>query len=328
MKKAVIALVVVAILLSGVILGYSYMNAWEGGDCYLINEKGEKVSDIHIEKNYLLYDGGFGGALVILSNRWPKASSRYNEAYAFVDNKGKIVIGPSTRKIEYHGKGIFSIEDELYDAQGRKLGKTERGIIGRFADNGLATLETGVVPSFVGYIDVNGNYVIEPKFYDGEMFASNGLAGVRDKNGLWGYIDETGEYVIEPKYEYAGVFADGLAPVRYKDGSWAYIRENGETAFDLSCEYANEFYEGHAVIKKDDRMQYFIDTNGNILSSDGDLDDYYNHVNNIGIERAKGENGLWGYVGTDGAWVILPCYEYAGDFDSVGRVAVVKDPEH
>jgi hypothetical protein len=177
-------------------------------------------------------------------------------------------------------------------------------------------------------IDVNGNYVIEPKFYDGEMFASNGLAGVRDKNGLWGYIDETGEYVIEPKYEYAGVFADGLAPVRYTDGSWAYIRENGETAFDLSCEYANEFYEGHAVIKKDDRMQYFIDTNGNILSSDGDLDDYYNHVNNIGIERAKGENGLWGYVGTDGAWVILPCYEYAGDFDSVGRVAVVKDPEH
>ena len=50
----------------------------------------------------------------------------------------------------------------------------------------------------VGFIDVNGDFVIEPQFENTGFFTTIGLAGAVDHSGLWGYIDETGAFVGEP----------------------------------------------------------------------------------------------------------------------------------
>lgn len=62
-----------------------------------------------------------------------------------------------------------------------------------------------------GYLDLQGNVVVEPRF-DGASNFSEGLAAVAvgDK---YGYIDKTGNMVIPPCYEEARDFHEGLAYV-------------------------------------------------------------------------------------------------------------------
>ena len=64
-----------------------------------------------------------------------------------------------------------------------------------------------------GYVDRNGNVVIEPQFDEAYEF-SDGLAWAV-KDGKSGYIDNTGALVIEPG-KYGFPFADGLASVFWR----------------------------------------------------------------------------------------------------------------
>ncbi len=84
-----------------------------------------------------------------------------------------------------------------------------------------------------GYIDKEGNYVVEPKYHDAWNF-HEGLAVVKVE---WarGYIDREGNYVIEPKYQYAGPFRDGKACVMLDD-VWEYIDHEGKKVGDAEPE--------------------------------------------------------------------------------------------
>lgn len=84
-----------------------------------------------------------------------------------------------------------------------------------------------------GYIDKNGEMVIEPKFHDAWNF-HEGLALVKIE---WarGYIDREGNYVVEPKYQYGGPFIDGKAKVMLDD-VWEYIDREGNKVGDAEPE--------------------------------------------------------------------------------------------
>ena len=65
-----------------------------------------------------------------------------------------------------------------------------------------------------GFIDLQGNYVINPQF-DLVYSFSEGLAAVQigDWNtGKWGFIDRQGNYVINPQFDYVWFwsFSEGL----------------------------------------------------------------------------------------------------------------------
>ncbi len=71
----------------------------------------------------------------------------------------------------------------------------------------------------VGFIDIDGNVIIEPQFKSAYTF-HDGLAPVKlpgDAGTLWGYIDKSGEFVIKPAFIVAHVFEDGLAFVETKE---------------------------------------------------------------------------------------------------------------
>ena len=84
-----------------------------------------------------------------------------------------------------------------------------------------------------GYIDSNGEMVIEAKFHDAWNF-HEGLAVVK-MDWARGYIDTEGKYVIEPKYQYAGPFHDGKAKVMLDD-VWEYIDHEGKKVGDAEPE--------------------------------------------------------------------------------------------
>jgi len=72
-----------------------------------------------------------------------------------------------------------------------------------------------------GFIDTDGNVVIDFKFDDALSFGQH-LAAV-EIDGLWGYISIIGQVVIAPEYLEAKSFSNGSAPVRTQRG-WQIIR--------------------------------------------------------------------------------------------------------
>lgn len=73
-----------------------------------------------------------------------------------------------------------------------------------------------------GFMDLNGNLVIEYQYQDAQPFGY-GAAAVKTGN-KWGFIAPNNRVVIEPEFEGAKCFtADKLCPVK-SDGKWSYLK--------------------------------------------------------------------------------------------------------
>ena len=84
------------------------------------------------------------------------------------------------------------------------------------------------------FMNVKGEFIIGPTYFDVEEFSKDGLAAVQLENGKWGFISSKGEPVIPYEYQIAPAFRntgkgfiDGLALVKGKQG-WGFIKPNGE----------------------------------------------------------------------------------------------------
>ncbi len=115
---------------------------------------------------------------------------------------------------DFDGKKIIDINKWIADGPD---GYTVRKVIeGKGTSYGAFTLSGKKI------VDVENAKV-------GEV--SEGLVAVqKEKDGKFGFVDLKGNYVIEPKYDRAGYFNGGLAPVM-KDGHWGYVNRIGEDTF-------------------------------------------------------------------------------------------------
>lgn len=66
-----------------------------------------------------------------------------------------------------------------------------------------------------------------------------GYIAYQDTNGKWGYVDKNGQIVIEPQFAKARSFSNGLAAV-YDGTAWGYINTNGMIVID--CQYLDAGY--------------------------------------------------------------------------------------
>lgn len=111
-----------------------------------------------------------------------------------------------------------------------------------------------------GFIDHSGNLVI-PQIYSGANNFSEGLAAVRDNNGLWGYIDKAGNTVIPFEYNSVYSFVGGLSAVS-KDGKTGYINTQNEVV--IPFEYEDGFGAGDGVCTVAKNGKYgLVDYNNN-----------------------------------------------------------------
>ena len=144
------------------------------------------------------------------------AKVKVNGKYGYINKNGEIVINPTSSL----GAGSFSDGIACFNIKGKwvyinttgkTLFKTDFGQVGDFSEglakvakSGLLEVQTDkpYVPGQLnvgmnkikwGFINPNGEIMIEPKFDEVENF-SNGLAQV-SIDGDWGYINKTGEFV-------------------------------------------------------------------------------------------------------------------------------------
>ena len=76
-----------------------------------------------------------------------------------------------------------------------------------------------------GYVDENGNWVIDPRFMVADEF-EQGVARVQ-LDGMWGFLKEDGSWLVEPNLHYAHPFSNEIACVQYKLFK-GYINRKGE----------------------------------------------------------------------------------------------------
>ena len=145
-----------------------------------------------------------------------------------------------------------------------------------------------------GYIDMTGNWVIQPTFAEAAAF-SCGVAAARadEHRGLWGALDVTGSWVTEPQFLALGQRADdGCAVAQDVSGRWGIVDEMGSWTTKTRFAQLRRYVGGFAPAFDD-------------------------------------ATELWGFVDARGAWVVSPTYLDARPFSPVegGRdfLAAVKD---
>jgi hypothetical protein len=139
-----------------------------------------------------------------------------------------------------------------------------------------------------GYLDNNGETVVEPK-YEKACGFREGFASVQ-RNGKWGWINVRGEEVIKPQYENAGVFTNGLA-IAQLGGKWGWVDNNGNMAIAFDYEWVMAFRnDGRAAVRKGGKWGWIDATGKTVIPFEFDKIDSYEE----GLVRVtKGANTFY-----------------------------------
>lgn len=317
----------------------------ENGQYGYINQKGEMV----VEPTYNCAKDFSEGLAAVCDD----------VGYGFIDTKGDVVIPHQFRNVLGPFKGGIAPITTLDGENGyvNSEGKVFAQGISRisFAPDSEGLLKYDKDNKF-GFIDTNGNVVIEPQFDDISEF-SEGLAAVKLKNS-WGYINKSGKMVINCKYEGAMEFKEGLAPIKVFD-RWGFIDKTGNPVIKVQYHSASCFSEGLAdVAHENTRAHGYINKNGNLVighkygyggsfkeglaivglkEKDGVVDKKGREVVKLEYDRIEPfSEGLavvqkgtkYGYIDINGNTVMHPKYERAYGFkDGLALVYISKSDQ-
>ncbi len=162
----------------------------------------------------------------------------------FRDLDGNIVI-----KAIYESAEMFSEEHSAVAIDGKWGLINEKGeyVIEHQYDflggvhNGLVSFRQN---DLIGFWDVNGNVVIEPKFHWADEF-SEGLCVVStdwqtDEPRLYGYIDTTGNLKIDFKFQHANKFENGIGKVQLNH-LWGAVDKEGKEVVEIKHKCTSDF---------------------------------------------------------------------------------------
>ena len=170
---------------------------------------------------------------------------------SFYDRGGNLVLGPYSLAFPF-AEGRARVKSEsgewIIDSSGSFMAKQPVALQGiRFSDGLIAVRRDRKL----GYMDVDGNIAIEPRYDQGGEF-SEGLAAV-ESDGHWMFIDKSGTTTAQLPADviFAEPLSDGLSlatsnaqPAR----KFGYVDRNGKWAVKPEWEDANPFHDGLAYV--------------------------------------------------------------------------------
>ncbi len=163
-----------------------------------------------------------------------------------------------------------------------------------------------------GFINSKGKWIVPPVYDDVSPF-TDGMAAIK-QNKKWGYININGEVSIVPRYkERPSSFSDGIARV-YMENEEVYIDRFGVKLFEKSFAIAKPFCAGVAFVKRHGEKKWsLIDKGGEIIKEniyDGCSLSF--STNGLGAVRIEKK---WGYINKAGEMVIDPRFNIASFFN-------------
>ncbi len=225
-----------------------------------------------------------------------------------------------------------------------------------FDDVGVFSQNVGPVlndKALWGYISHSGSKVTKFEYTVAGSFTSSGFAPVVSKDGEAFFIDKDGEQVteIDERFSRFGPMVGEVFPAEAKDGKYYLVNRDNEVLSE-PYEYLSAVNSGVAIAKSggqwikidqsgapiagqayvevilDDRE--FFNRNERYFAKESDLFALYNLEGEVvGGERfddaklftdkgyaAVKKNGKWGFINTDGNFVIEPAYDDARSFSN------------
>jgi hypothetical protein len=157
----------------------------------------------------------------------------------------------------------------------------------------------------VGFSNLYGNIVIEPKFDSAEMF-SEGVSTVQ-VGKKFGMINEKGNYVLPlMALDYLGSLHNGLASFRVND-KYGFVNTKGQEVIKPQYEWVDEFSEGLCVVRNDKGRHGYVDTTGKVV-----IDLQFQSANKFENGQAKIEiNNLWGVINKSGKIIEEVTHKYS-----------------
>lgn len=197
-----------------------------------------------------------------------------------------------------------------------------------------------------GYIDDQGNVIIQPQFIWADDFwhglgvvficgryvsidASATLHSlqlpteihlvVRQAGDKFGFVDGSEKFRIAPRFDGALPFSEGFAAVKRGD-KWGFIDTHGRMVIGPQFKQAYYFREGLASAQTDSD-DVLIDTSGKIIAQGYS---YFQLIAEGRVPVTRTQDWKWGYLDLSGKVVIPLIFDEAHSF-SEGLAAVYKD---
>lgn len=186
----------------------------------------------------------------------------------------------------------------------------------------LFVLNHNELIAFIGFVDIEGNIIIQPHFNKVSLF-SNGLSLV-EKNGQYHYIDLDGKLVFGDNCV-TGItgFSNGTAVVKNKNNILSFIDLRGH----LICQLNNSWVSGYpfsdglaavALLSGGEEVWGFVNKKGNVV-----IKPKYNAVFSFSEKYAAVKtNNKWGFMSLRGKLTIPCIYDSVQSFS--GGVAIVE----
>ena len=226
------------------------------------------------------------------------AQETYSLAYPFKDGTARVVTDLKWGLVDQNLKTLLAPKWDF-------LGEVSEG---------FRTMRQGTL---FGFTDEKGKPVIPPTFAHAEPF-SQGLAAVKNEEGLWGYVNTSGKVVIPFSFEDAHSFSDGLALVK-QEGAYGYINKVGDMAIAPTYEEAYSFSEGLACVRQGDAYGY-INTEGALV-----IAPKFELAFDFSEGAAVVKSGKYGLIDTAGAFLIKPNWSQLSPGITNGLMKAVKN---
>ncbi len=139
------------------------------------------------------------------------------------------------------------------------------------------------------------------------------------KGGKWGFLDNNGNKVIDPVFDNKpSYFREGYARVLMADGYYYFINTKGEKA-DLKMIDATLFNDGMACIVRENSCPEYVNTELKTVFKLSDA--VFAGCFSDGLAKFQDKAGKWGYVDKEGNVAIKPQFDFAGSFkEGLARV--------
>lgn len=228
----------------------------QGSTILVINPAGEIVATMPAGMEIVRQEEGF---LVGYMEGW----------YGCVDMTGQVIVPFEWDKLGYCADGLMLAQKGEKNYFIRPDGTVAFELLYRseddiFSDGMLSVTDPTVdwKSRRYGYINTSGELVVPFQWSSAGSF-SEGLAAVRDENGLYGYINTSGELVIPCMFESAGEFTADRAVVKL-NGTNVYIDQTGTVVIEKGGYQFEE--DGIARVKVGWSDEQYIDVNGNPIT--------------------------------------------------------------
>ena len=253
-----------------------------------IDKNGKKIEMPNTDKKYNFVDG--------------VAIIKRGELYGLINVNGNVVVEPVYQKIIGFENGYSKVKLHnlwgLIDTKGNQVLTAIYDEIGSYSEGVVPVKRRGLwgIVKDGNFIEVNDAVNI-CNFNEGQNLT---CASIKKKKV--GFIDRNGNWILEPKFKDANKFSQGFAGVKV-DGFWKFINENGELIIDDKFYAVGEFDESGFASVRRKILWGFIDKNGNeviepkyIFTPNADYN-FYNEAGKFvnGIVRVKSSKG-WGFT--------------------------------